>query len=186
MDNLAELLNQINLKKSGLSLIMDNQNITSHDIMNTFYSLTHDVEVLGIQYFRLDAYNIVFGDFVLNIQYTKDNKTYYMMIGANSKFASLQQIAVGTAIGDKVYMMCESFPNTNSINFIAFPKFVINQKTKGFSLKSYRDTIRVFARTTFLADESIKCLEAGLESMNAFCELINQVKNQNKRKKLSL
>lgn len=189
MDSIEELLYEINLQKKGLSLVMDNQNITSHDIMNTFYRLSQDVEDLGVQYFRLDAYNIVFGDFVLNIQYTKDDKTYYMMIGANSRHAIPQQIAVGTAIDDKIYMMCESIPTTSCIDFIAFPKFAINQRTKGFVLRSYRNTMHLFntrSTQTPLANESKKCLEAGFEAIDTFCSLINQVKNQDKRKKLSL
>lgn len=189
MDSIEEILNEVNLKKRGLSLIMDDQNVMPNDIMNTFYHLTQDIENLGVQYFHLDAYHVVFGDFILNIQYTIDDRTYYIMIGANSKLSPPQQIAVGTAIGDKIYMMCESVSSTSSIDLIAFPKFAINQRTKGFILKSYRDTIHLFftrSMASSLADESKKCLESGFEAMDVFCKLINQVKNQNKRKKLNI
>lgn len=187
MNNIVELLNEIKLQKKGLSLVMDNQDVTPQDIIDTFFNLSRDVQNLGVQYFRLDAYNIVFGDLVLKIQYTKDDKTYYMMIGANGPQSTSQQIAVGTAVRDKIYMMCESFPDASSIDLIAFPKFAINQKVIGLPLGSYRDTIRLFfASQTALADESVKCLESGFEAIDAFCSLINQVKNQDKRKKLSI
>lgn len=189
MNKTEELLDEIKLRKKGLSLIMDNQNITVEDIKNTFYRLSDYTQSLGVQYFRLDAYNIVSGDFIMNIKYTKDNKTYYMIVGANSYHAAPQQIAVGTAIHDKVYMTCESFPDTSSLDFVAFPKFTINQKTKGFALKSYRDTMHLFNLLSFstpLANESEMCLEAGIEAIDVFCLLINQIKNQDKRKKLNI
>lgn len=187
MNNIIELLNEVKLQKKGLSLVMDDQDVTSQDIINTFFNLSCDVQNLGVQYFRLDAYNIVFGDNILKIQYTKDDKVYYMMVGANGLKATSQQIAVGTAIADKVYMMCETFPGASSIDLIAFPKFAINQKVRGLPLGSYRDTIRLFGNVqTMPNNDSLKCLEAGFEAIDAFCSLINQVKNQDKRKKLSI
>jgi len=187
MNNAEELFCEVQLQKKGLPLVMEEQNITAHDIMNTFYKLSQDVQNLGVEHFKLEAYNVVFGNFVTGIKYSKDDEQYYMMIGADNYWTIPRQIAVGTVVDGKIYMMCEDLSNANSIDLIAFPKFVINQRMKGLTLSSYRDTIQLFfARQTSLSDESLKCLKYGFESIDVFCSLINQVKNQNKRKKLSI
>lgn len=187
MNNIENLLNDIYMQKKGLSLIMDNQNITTTDIMNSFYRLSSELQSLGVDNFRLESYNVVLGNFITGLQYTKDNKTYYMMISADSQFSVPRQIAVGMSDNDKVYMMCEDVPSTSTINLMSFPKLVINQRIKGFSLGGYRDTMHLFmARPLAYNDESIKCMECGFEAINEFCKLANQVKNQDKRKKLSI
>ena len=109
------------------------------------------------------------------------------MVSANSRFAPPQQVAVGMLDKENIYMMSEDFPNTTSIGLVAFPRFLINQRSKGFVPKSYRDTIHLLrARSTLVNSESKKCLEYGFEAMDVFCSLINQIKNQDKRKKLSI
>jgi len=188
MDNIVNLLNEINFRKKGISLVMDNQNVTTQDIMDVFNNLSSEVQNLGVQNFRLDAYNVVFGDNVLKIQYTKDDKVYYMMMATDRINNTVpNQIAVGASEDNKVYMMIESFPDANTIDLMAFSKFAINQKVRGLSLGIYRDTMRLFgANYTFINDESVKCLELGFEAMDAFCSLINEVKSKDKRKKLSI
>ena len=191
MNNVLELLNKIQLRKKGLSLVMEEKGITSNDLMNTFYKLSDEVKDCGVEPFRLEAYNVVFGKYITSVQYTKDDKQYYMMMGADSYWTIPRQITVGTVINDKVYMMCEDLVNANSIELIAFPKFAINQRMNSFVLGSYRDTIRLFSNRYgigMLSSESEKCLECGFESMDVFCSLINEVKEQDKgkRKKLSI
>lgn len=187
MNNTEELLNTIYLEKRGVSSIMDEQEVTTTDIFDVFNNLTQNIKDLGVSSFNLADYNVVYGDYVTGVQYTKDDRTYYMMIGANSRFAPPHQIAVGAIDNDKVYMMSEDFPSTTSIGLVAFPKFAVNQRTLGFVSKSYRDTIHLFrTRSTLISDEGIKCLECGFEAIDAFCLLVKEVKNQDKRKKLSL
>lgn len=179
-----------NFLYNGSSLI--NEYIDLNDIKKYFYRLSDDNTQNIEHVFLSDYYSVVSGDYIVGIKHTtSDNENYYMFISANSFGAPPQQIAIGKSENGIIYLMQENFPNSHTINLVAFPETSINLKTKGFISKSYRETIR-FIDTPFidnLSEQASKCLESGLQASKVFEEVIEDFKKNNelnKRKKLNI
>lgn len=104
-----------------------------------------------------------------------------MFLSANTFWAPPQDVAIGKAVGGKIYLIREHFPNPGcQLNFREIPEEYINRNERGFRPRSYNHSILITTSnieeaSESIADEDVKCLKIAYEGVRAFSKLIEEI-----------
>lgn len=147
--------------------------ILTDKIRDLFYTNDNYFENNEIEYFTLTDYCVLTNDMIIGLKYYVNHECYYLMMGSNSFFAPIEQMAVGKAKDGNIFMIQENIMLPGMINFISFPEKSINVQTEGFIPKSFRDSLS-YEQASGIDGKSKICFENGLEAFNALKEIVNK------------
>lgn len=174
-------------KSQKRSYITWRKNLKRSQIKEFFYNSDNRYSIKALfpdkdlEYCQCRMYDIVLGDYQLGVKYADKNGTYYMFLSANSFWAPPQDVAIGKAVGGKIYLIREHFPIPGcQLNFREIPEEYINRNESGFRPKSYNHSILITQSNMeeaikSITDEDVKCLKIAYEGVRAFSKLIGEV-----------
>ncbi len=173
-------------KSKGRSFITWRKSLKRSQIQEFFYNSDDRCSIKALfpnkdlEYCKCYMYDIVVGDYQLGLKYVNENGTYYMFLAANSFWAPPQDVAIGKAVGGKIYLIREHFPNSGyKLNFREIPEEYINRNERGYRPRSYNHSILIISNSEeaseSIADEDVKCLKIAYEGVRAFSKLIEEI-----------
>ena len=96
---------------TGESLFITN-NFSRMSIKYVFYNMSGKIRNKA-EYFRTRYRDIVWGDYLCYVKFNHGEFIDFLMLSANSGYASPQMLTIGSVVNDKIHLVRETLPLPN-------------------------------------------------------------------------
>ena len=158
--NQKQIAQILKLKKS----LIEREYLNRYIVYNYLYEI--DESIRNVASYFDTSYMAVTGDVIGNIRFaSKEGQRDYLIFSANSGHALPQQIAVGSEVNGKVYLMRENFPKPDgAVSTIIVPDSKLFEgKVGGFLPRSERRTF-LYQDAAVMSDEELFCINSAGEA----------------------